>query len=110
MEQVEILLLVNSDEARAWTVREVYDVILSSEGSVTRWLERLSKEDLIVEEEGNPKRYRAAVDAKLKEGIAALRHAYRTLPTRLIEAIYRRDVDALQGFADAFKLKEPRSE
>ena len=110
VEQLEILLLVSARGELAWSAAQVYDVILSSESSVARWLEELTRARLLVREAESPSCFRASDDPAVAEQIAALRHAYKTVPTRLIEAIYKRDVDAVQGFADAFKIKEPRAE
>jgi hypothetical protein len=110
VEQLEILLLVSARGDLAWSVAQVYDVILSSESSVVRWLEELSRAGLLVRGAETPPNFRASEDPAVAEQIAGLRHAYKTVPTRLIEAIYKRDVDAVQGFADAFKIKEPRAE
>jgi hypothetical protein len=106
VEHVEILLLVSAEPDRTWTAQEVYDVILSSEASVARWLQRLADERLLVRTFENGEGFRPASDPTVAVQIEDLRHAYRTWPTRTIEAIYKREIDAVQGFADAFKLKE----
>jgi hypothetical protein len=110
VEQLEILLLVSARGELAWSAAQVYDVILSSESSVGRWLEELARAGLLVRGAESPPSFRASEDPAVAEQIAGLRHAYKTVPTRLIEAIYKRDVDAVQGFADAFKIKESRAE
>lgn len=88
-------------------MHEVYDVILSSETSVTQWLEDLVQQGLLLREDGPPPVFRRAEDPELAPRVAELQLAYKTAPVRVIEAIYQRDADAVQSFADAFKFKSP---
>ncbi len=106
VEQLEILLLVSLPAGGPWTIRKVYDAILSTEHSVSGWLEELARHTLI-RRESEPPVYGASTDLAMVEQIAAIRLAYKTAPVRVIEAIYKRETDAAQSFADAFKLKTP---
>lgn len=109
VEQLEILLLVSSARREVWTVRDVNDVILSSETSVTHWLKTLASQSLLLRDEGPPLVFRRATDPALAAQISELQLAYKTAPVRIIEAIYQKEADAAQSFADAFKLKPPPS-
>lgn len=109
VEQLEILLLVSSARRELWTVRDVNDVILSSETSVAHWLEALAAQGLLLRDEGPPLVFRHATDPALAAQISELQLAYKTAPVRIIEAIYQKDADAAQSFADAFKFKQPPS-
>lgn len=106
VEQLEILLLVSLPAGGPWTIRKVYDSILSTEHSVAGWLEELARHALILRE-SDPPIYAPCQDPAVVEQIAAIRLAYKMAPVRVIEAIYKRETDAAQSFADAFKLKAP---
>lgn len=107
VEQLEILLLVSARDNLSWTVAQVYDVILSSETSVARWLEELVRDGLIARSlQTELPTYEKSPDPVVEEKISLLRRTYKLSPSRTIEAIYKREVDAAQGFADAFRIKD----
>lgn len=111
VEQLEILLLLAREPARQWAAREVYDSILSTPSSVERWLNELAGHGLVEKSASPTPVYRCCTDADLRNQVMAVADIYRTSPVRVIEAIYRRDTNAAQSFADAFKFKtnEPNS-
>lgn len=106
VEQLEILLLVSLPSREPWSSRRVYETIFSTEHSVSGWLEELVRQALITRED-DPPTYQPATAPAIVEQIAAVRLAYKTAPVRVIEAIYKRETDAAQSFADAFKFKTP---
>ncbi len=106
VEQLEILLLLGGTPSKTWTVQSVYDTILSTPVSVEGWLNDLVKSGLL-EKLPEPSSYRCCTDEGMVAQICALAEVYRTLPVRVIEAIYQREAGAAQSFADAFKLKKP---
>lgn len=105
VEQLEVLLLLSTTPNSRWSVRKVYDVVLSTPHSVARWLDDLVIRGLILGAPGETDGFQATQDATVSEQIAQLAQCYRTTPVRVIEAIYRRETSAVQSFADAFKLK-----
>jgi hypothetical protein len=105
VEQLEILLLFCREPDEAWTVESVYDAILSTPKSVERWLEELVRDGLLEKHSEPASSYRYCSQGRQISQIAALEEIYRTKPVRVIEAIYRRDTNAAQSFADAFKIK-----
>lgn len=107
VEELEILVLVADRAREEWTVEKVYDVILSTRPSVERWLEELAQNDLLEKISGSPVRYRFAAAGPAAGQVADLVLEYRTRPVRIISAIYQRETDVAQGFADAFKLRNP---
>jgi hypothetical protein len=108
VEQLEILLLLRERTEMEWTVPKVYEVILSTEVSVERWLEELVREGLVACDRTGTVRYTFAASPEIAEQVAELARCYRTLSVRVIEAIYRPRTDAAQEFADAFRLKNPK--
>ncbi len=105
IEQLEILLLCSRQPGLAWSAQKVYDTILSTPSSVKRWLDELSTLRLLEKSTDPVPTYRGCTDAELSSEITLLAEIYRTMPVRVIEAIYRRESNAAQSFADAFKLK-----
>lgn len=103
VEQLEILLLFTRDPSAVWSVKKVYDVILSTPHSVERWLNELSVDGLLEKlPEGGG--YRCCRDEAQFSEMKALAEHYQTTPVRVIEAIYKRATHAAQSFADAFKI------
>jgi hypothetical protein len=107
VEQLEVLLLVRSDPQRAWTSDEVYNVIRSSKASVTQRLERFTADGFLVEEAGEPRRYRYEPKTReLATAVDETASVYGTWRIRVIEAIFAPPSDPVQSFADAFKLRK----
>jgi hypothetical protein len=107
---LEILLLFYRHQDEVWTLNKVYDVILSTQHSVERWVEDLVASKLL-ERLTDTTLYRFSADEALRSQVAMLAEIYRTSHVRVIEAIYKRDTSpppsAAQSFADAFKLNKP---
>lgn len=105
VEELEILLMLAKGERQEWTVDPIYQVILSSRSSVERALEKFVTDGLIhksVAEATSIYRFQPrGGDSTILE----LARCYRAAPVRVIEAIYQRSRDSVQGFADAFKIK-----
>lgn len=109
VEKLEILLLVNRDALRPWSLMEVYNAILSTPQSVSRWLDDLAQTGLVQKlDEHSPgrERYQACADEAVKSQVATLDEWYCKTPVRVIEAIYKREARAAQSFADAFRIKK----
>lgn len=105
IEQLEILLLLAREPGSLWSAAKVYDAILSTPSSVQGWLTELVTQGLLEKATESPASYRCSSDTDLRAQIALLADIYRISPVRVIESIYKREVNAAQSFADAFKLK-----
>ncbi len=104
VEQLEILLLLANQTRADWTTEEIYKVVLSSRTSVAQGLEKFTAEGLLEKSAETPPAYRLRSSSDVPV-INELRHCYQEMPVRVIEAIYQKNRDAVQGFADAFKFK-----
>ena len=105
IEQLEILLLFSGGAGAPWTVQSVYDSILSSLPSIQRWMDEFVQTGFLESDGAVPPHYRYIGKTEDTETIAELAQFYKTMPVRVIEAIYKKGADPAQGFADAFKLK-----
>ncbi|MCW1921799.1 hypothetical protein OKA05_04495 [Luteolibacter arcticus] len=104
VEELEILLMLAKGERQDWTVDPIYQVILSSRSSVERALEKFTAIGILQKSADAAPLYcfqPQGGDSAIRE----LARCYREAPVRVIEAIYQRNRDSVQGFADAFKLK-----
>ena len=107
IEQLEVLLLLRSQPQRAWAPAEVYDVIRSSQSSIATRLQDFTAAGFLVEENGTRATYRYAPrDENLRSALDQTAAAYQTWRIRVIEAIFAPEVDPVQSFADAFKLRK----
>jgi hypothetical protein len=107
VEQLEILLLLGREPQEIWTVRKVYETILSTLSSVERRLDELVQSGLVDNISVPSAGYRCGTDENLLSLIAMLAEFYHLSPVRVIEAIYKRESGAVQSFADAFKMRKP---
>ncbi|MGV3533595.1 MAG: hypothetical protein ACO1QR_14605 [Chthoniobacteraceae bacterium] len=106
VEQLEILLLVAASPEREWSIGAVYEVIRSSERSVTTRLEEFTAKGFLVCSPGPPATYRyAPKNEMLRSGVTETAKVYLERRVRVVEAIFSPDLDPLQGFADAFKFR-----
>ena len=99
------MLLFSRNPDAVWSVQKVYDAILSTPKSVERWLNELVRDGLLEKLSEPTVGYRCSTKDNLVAQMDELGDIYRTKPVRVIEAIYRRDDNAAQSFADAFKIK-----
>jgi hypothetical protein len=107
VEQLEILLLVSRGGDSAWSVQSVYDVILSSKASVERWLEVFAELGFLQKiQEGPTTTYRFTATGEKAAIVQRLDALYKLKPVRILEAIFKKDQDPAQSFADAFKLRK----
>lgn len=105
VEQLEVLLLMQSRPAEVWTPRRVSDELRTSPMSAAVRLERLCATGLCEEVEGEGVRLRPA-DAGVVRAIQLVAAAYREKRVSLIALIYTRPSEGVRAFADAFRLKK----
>jgi hypothetical protein len=106
VEQLEILVLLWGKPSATWSVQSVYEVILSTRPSVERWLEEFTDMGFLKKTTDTPPLYQFSAAGEAAATVGALAQLYKIKPVRIIEAIYRKNRDAAQVFADAFKLRK----
>lgn len=108
MEQVEVLLLLRAEEARAWRADEIALRLRIEQGSAGRNVAALAERGLVAAGGGPPLTYRYAPDTRaLRDAVDGLAVAYNSRPVTLVKAIYDRPAPALRSFADAFRIRKP---
>jgi hypothetical protein len=103
IEQLEILLLLREQRARAWSPAEVNDRIQSSLPSVSDRLADLVRRGLLRRDDDGF-RYDAPADQDVI--IAELAGEYRDRRYSVIDLIFSKGSDKLKVFADAFRVKK----
>jgi hypothetical protein len=104
VEQLEILLLLAREPERSWQADDVARELRTSPRSGARWLAQLAKQKFLREKDGG---FRfAPEDAGRVTQVEALAQAYVTHRVSVIDLIFNRPRAKLQGFADAFKIRE----
>lgn len=101
VEQLEVLLLVRRDPARAWTADEVSRELVTQEESVRARLEDLTARGF-VRREGVSYAY---VPSRLDGAVDELAQCYATRRVSIISLIFSKPSDAIRTFADAFRLR-----
>jgi len=102
VEQVDVLLLLQSDPARTWTIPELSAALSSSNTSIARRLSILCARGLVKRDDSGQFGYVSDVahDALVSE----LRREYGIRPTSVIGLIYSKRTSALESFSDAFLI------
>jgi len=110
VEQLEILMLLATDEGRTWTAEQVAKELRSSPRSATRWLELLQRRGYFaVGGEGEAAAYSYAPESSEKRrDVSSLIQTYIIRRVTVIDLIYNRPKARLQTLADAFKLREKK--
>jgi hypothetical protein len=107
IEQLEILLLLRDGAQRTWTPADVYQIVQSSERSVTDTLEALCRQGLIQKIEQPRLAYQfQPKDDSLKETVARVAELYSERRVRVVQAIYSDRTSAADEFAKAFRLRK----
>jgi DNA-binding transcriptional ArsR family regulator len=102
VEQINVLLLLSEDVERSWSVEEISQALTSSDGSIGERLGVLRRRGLIRREtEG---RFRYASSPERDSLVEELRREFARRPVSVIALIFSRRDDALESFADAFRL------
>lgn len=102
VEQLEVLLLLHRNPDRDWTPAQVSAELRTQEHSAAAWLAQLEAGGLLDESAG---RYRYAPRAARRATVDELRRCYEVYRVRLIGLIFERQDDAIQSFADAFRIR-----
>ena len=110
VEHLEIILLLNRNPEKAFTVEDVYQEIMSTRDSVHGWLDEMVSKGLAVCNAGPVPAYTfASANTEQFETVQLLQASYKAYPVRVIEAIYRPrkpHTDPAQDFADAFRIRK----
>jgi len=107
--QLEVLLLLQQDRTTVWSAEEAARYLKSQPELVDATLSRFARAGIAgveVDEAGNACfAYRPAT-AALRSSVDALAATYATHKTTVISLIFSTPRDALQDFADAFRLRD----
>jgi hypothetical protein len=108
LETLDVLLLLQSSEDRAWTVQQISDEMRSSPFAVQSSLEVLVLRGLVT---AVPAGYRFLPRTpELAQKTRGLSACYRERRAAVITVIFSGPGDAVRSFAEAFRLKKGPSD
>ncbi|MCI0534640.1 MAG: hypothetical protein L0Z50_05375 [Verrucomicrobiales bacterium] len=111
LEQLEILLLLFESPDRSWTIEAVYDIIKSNPASISRRLETLTQQGLVVADPETKGGYRFQVsNPELTQTIQELSNAYTERRLRVIETVFSKPSSSIKSFADAFRIRKDQKD
>jgi hypothetical protein len=107
---LEVLVALARDPERRWNARDVGGQKYPDADAVARALEDLRGDGLARREgpQDAPVYALADVDAATRRTLALLVSSYDRVPVQLVRAVYERPPEAVQSFADAFRLQKDR--
>ena len=106
VEQITLLLLLESARGRTWTVSEISAELRSTDASIERRLKDLYAAGVLAPPSGNAREISYVPPSEeMSRMVSALLDAYRRQPNRVIAIIYSSPSPAVRAFADAFNLK-----
>lgn len=105
VEQLEVLLLMRNDPAKAWSAQDVSRQLRSSAASASHRLEKLCALRLIIKvDQSDSYRYEPS-SPELRDKVTALSEAYLVRRVTVIDLIFSNPVEKIKTLADAFKLR-----
>jgi DNA-binding IclR family transcriptional regulator len=105
VEQLEILCLLAEDPSRSWSTMEACRRIQSTEKSVQEGLRYFVAHDLLTTDGNGSFRF-SPKTTELGAVALDLIKTYRERRVSVIETIYKKPMDPVQHFADAFRLRK----
>ncbi len=103
VEQIEILLLMRAHASRRWSAEEISRDLRSSSHSIRLRLQQLVAHGLASRDEHG---YAYAASHHADKLVERLADAYRERRTAVIERIFSGRKEAMQSFADAFRIRD----
>jgi hypothetical protein len=109
--QLELLLLLHKDSSREWTVEAAARELYTGAEAMATLLEGFRNRGYVVTSESSPVAYRfAPTDAAVAPLVTDLARLYQERRVTVINLIYAGPMHKLQSFADAFRLRKPKTE
>jgi hypothetical protein len=105
VEQLEILCLLAGEPSKSWTVADAHRRIQSTEKSVLEVFQYFVAHDLFIADASGAFRF-SPKTAALGNSALELVKTYRERRVAVIEMIYKKPSEAVQHFADAFRLRK----
>jgi len=102
VEQLEVLLLISSDDKRSWNSDELNNVIKSNVNSIEKRLSLLTSQRLIKKDE-NSKYYFSPENTSLVMTVSRLAQVCKSHRHKIYEIVFS-PMKKSRDFADAFKI------
>lgn len=106
LDQIDIVLLLMSDPARAWTAPEVAAAVGTAPESAAMRLFLLASGGLLAFEPAGTPKYRYATGNAETDALLADLSELHATDRNVVAALVGAPPDPLRSFADAFKLKK----
>jgi hypothetical protein len=105
IEQLEILLVLRASPDQVWTVKEIYQRVMTNEASIRSSLRLLCEQALVRMVDDDSYEFSAKED--FHQVIEKLAGLYKEMPTRVLSALYGPSSD-LSAFVQAFRIRPPK--
>ena len=102
---LELLILLQQDDAKAWRAAELVVALRANTRVVTESLATLGAAGLVRTEDADVYRYGPASEA-LAETVRQIADLYTRKPMAMVKAVLSAPTDKIQTFADAFRFRK----
>jgi hypothetical protein len=102
---IEILLAMFRNPGRSWSADDLVRDLRASDFVVSQGTQALQQAGLVAADAGGAFRYMPA-STDLDRLVQELERIYRERPSAVTKALFAPQDDAIQSFADAFRLKK----
>ena len=109
--QLEVLLLLAEQPAKAWTAAELAQLLRIDAAWVEGQLRSMGGRGVVGVTEASPPQFRYEPrSAELGDTVSELARAYADRRVTVIGLIFSKPVDKIRSFADAFRLRKDKSD
>ena len=107
--QLELLLLLHAQPARARTARDISNELRVDPGWVTTQLRDLCSSGLLAcQDASSPAFQYAPASPAIADAVSGLAQTYATHRVTVIGLIFSKPVDPIRSFTDAFRLRKDK--
>jgi hypothetical protein len=109
--QLEMLLLVAAPPQRAWTAKDLADLLRIDPAWVETQLRAMTAGGLVVAQQPDPAAFRYEPrSAELSQAVDELAKTYADRRVTVIGLIFAKPIDKIRSFADAFRLRKDKTD
>lgn len=110
IEQLQVLLLLNSNPDRSWSTTEIATELRSVDTAIEKRMADLYQRNILERKVELHDRHQFTPSSdRMRELVQGLAHQNQVRPYQVIDAIYSGPSKSIRDFADAFKVRGDKS-
>ena len=108
--QLEVLLLIASEPGRAWTVKDLAELLRIDPTWVDSQLRAMAARGLVAQQPDSAAFRFEPRSAELSQALDELAKTYADRRVTVIGLIFAKPIDKIRSFADAFRIRKDKAD